>query len=454
MQVTMLRSITTNRYLFHLRNWCSIRADSRTFLAEAYSCTEAWNRRHETPLLSKVDIRNLFFELDRNLQSTGKISAVDVDIFVNTVKDTDLVDEVVNLIHQLRLTAEASNILESTHHAVIRYLLNCGDEDLLYEVLNDRLNYGIFPDHYCYNLMMDKFITKNNFALAAKIATLLMLQEDAENVLSNHLAIYACYKYLETPDKWTAPIPATVDPTEEEIKVRVNYLRNPFFDDHFDLQEPEHLVGKTLIFFGKLIDDPLGRTCLLRGYILWMKYKHAAETIKTWMDQGLNEIIYQEVLPLIQKKISEIPEDKITDDIKELKTQLEKLASVELKDGSVLEEMEKRLLKVVTEREVIEITNQCKIYEEWNNIRMDLLEKQVNELDKKMRLENVEKMKRDLKDRERLLTFFDNEEQVELRIEQKLKMEEETFGPYIKVSADIDDGYIPPEITKQSVSLK
>ncbi|KAK0090458.1 hypothetical protein PV325_000122 [Microctonus aethiopoides] len=443
----MLRTIRSN-CLLRFYNHCPLRKCLRTFLSESYSCTEVWNRRYESPLLSKVNPRNLYFELEENLQSTGKISAVDVDIFINTVKDPEFVDEVMSTVHQLRLSAETGKTLESTHHAFIRYLLDIKNENLLLEVLHDRLNYGIFPDHYSYNLLMDRFIKEKNFASAAKVATLLMLQEDSENNLCNALGIYSCYKFLENPEDWMPPTPIVPDPKEEVVKVRVNYLRNPFFDDHFDLTEPKHLVGKSLVFFGKLYNDTLGRTCQLRGYILWLKYEQAVKLIKSWIDDGINEIIYKEVVPLIEKELSEINEDKITDDVKELKIQFEKLKNLSLKDGSVIDEMEKRLHDVVKQMEAIEMNNQCQTFEKWENARMNLLEKQIDELDKKRRLENAEKIKRNLQERERLLTFFDREEEIELQIERKLAAEEAEFGPVIEVSAENEENYIPPEVQK------
>ncbi|KAK0162633.1 hypothetical protein PV327_006396 [Microctonus hyperodae] len=443
----MLRTIRSN-YLLRFYNHCPLRKCLRTFLSESYSCAEVWNRRYKSPLLSKVNPRNLYFELEQNFQRTGKISAVDVDIFINTIKDPEFVDEVINILHRLRLSAETGKTLESTHHALIRYLLDSKNEDLLLEVLHDRLNYGIFPDHYSYNLLMNQFIKEKKFASAAKVAALLMLQEDSENNLCNALGIYSCYKFLENPNDWILPAPPVPDPNEEVVKVRVLYLRNPFFDDHFDLTEPKHLVGKSLVFFGKLHNDPLGRTCQLRGYILWSKYEKAVKLIKSWIDDGVNEIIYKEAVPVIEKELSEINEDEITDDVKELKLQFEKLKGLSLKDGSVIDEMEKRLYDAVKQTEAIEINNQCEVFENWEKNRMNLLEKQLDELDKKRRLENAEKIKRDLQERERLLTFFDHEEEIELQIEQKLAAEEAEFGPVIEVSAENEENYIPPEVNK------
>lgn len=335
---------------------------NRTFLSEAYRCTDSWNKRLESPLLSKINPDEFFVEIDRKFLSSGKASAVDIDIYANVIQDPDHVDALIDLLSRLRLTCEATNILDSTHHAVIRYLFDTNEIDTLLTVLNDRINYGIFPDYICYNILMDAFIKKQDFASAAKVAVLLMLQEDSSNEICNALALYSCHKYLENPETWKAPEPEPEeDPKGEEIKVRVRFIRNPFFDDHFDLQDPYDLVGKTLVFYGKSTRDVVGRSCHLRGLVLWKKYKDASNLIKQWIDDGQKECIYEEVFTQVQDHISQLPDDKITDEIKQLSELLQKLDKNSLKKGSILEEIESRVRQAVKDHEEADISEAHKV---------------------------------------------------------------------------------------------
>ncbi|XP_015126241.1 28S ribosomal protein S27, mitochondrial [Diachasma alloeum] len=438
---------SSTRPLLRLRR---LKRPSRTFLSASYPCTDAWNKRFESPLLSKINPSDMFLELDQKYQSTGSISAVDVDIFANTVKDDERVDELVDILHKLRLTMQTTSTLDSTHHAVVKYFLEM-DEKTLLEVLNDRLNYGIFPDHFSYNLLMDTFIKRKDFASAAKVATLLMLQEDQEHPICNALAVYSCHKYLENTEGWgPPPPPPPVDPKEEVVKVRVRYLRNPYFDDHFDLTDPKHLVGKTFVFFGKSMDDTLGRSLVLRGYVLWGKFERAAEVGQGWVDGNVKDVVYKEALELVTKDLEGVEGETTGEDVEKVKEVLGKLQGMTLKEGSMEGEMEERIKKAVVEREQGDIEEQCKLYEEWEKIRMDLLQKQLAEIDRQQRLKDVEAMKKDLQVRERLLTFFENEEKLELQIEEKLKIEDEMYGPPIEVKEDTEDNYIPPEVGQQS----
>ena len=297
-------------------------------------------------------------ELDHKYNNTEKISAVDVDIFVNSLQSKGHTEDLLDIIYKLRLTPETSFTLPSTHYAVTRYLLENDKPDQVYEVLNDRLNYGIFPDHHSYNILMDTYLKMKDFASAAKIASLLMLQEDSENPISNALALYSCHKYLENPEDWKAPEPEK-DESTEEIKVRVKYLRNPFFDDHFDLIQPSDLVGKTLAFFGKHRKDSLGRTCQLRGLILYKKYSSVIKLIDEWHDT--KEVVFEEIFSLIKKDSPALFEGELSDELRNLKEKLEGLEKMDLKTSCIAEEMEKEIKKAIEERAENDILEQCKV---------------------------------------------------------------------------------------------
>ncbi|XP_078052009.1 uncharacterized protein LOC144478149 [Augochlora pura] len=398
----------------------------RSFLSEAYRCTEAWEARLQSPLLQKINPNNLFLEIDYKQSTTGKVSAIDVDLFANTVKDKIQVEELLTTIYNLRLTADTTNTLESTHHATIKYLL---DHDMTEEItttLHDRLNYGIFPDYHCYNILMDTYLKKNDYASAAKIAVLPMLQEDSANPISNALSIYSCYKYLENPEVWIKP--EVVEDTSEEIKVRVRFLQNPYFDDHFDLTDPRDLVGKTLAFYGKLMKNALGRTCQLRGLILYKKYEEISNLIEEWLKDVKDDVVYREVFDLIEKDNESIPKEEIEN----VMSKLDKLKTQKLCENSLIEAIENEVKSAVDKQADIDIEEQLKAYNDWLNTREIVLQKQKDMLDRETRLKNVENIKQYLAKQERLLTFFDDEEKIELKIEQLEREDREELERLLK----------------------
>lgn len=106
----------------------------RTFLSQAYYCNEIWERRLNDPVLQKVKFDEMYFLLDQKFQRSRQISAVDVDVYLNALKNEDYVDEAMDLVHKLRLSADTLNTLESTSHAVVRYLNQRGETERLQQV--------------------------------------------------------------------------------------------------------------------------------------------------------------------------------------------------------------------------------------------------------------------------------------------------------------------------------
>lgn len=57
--------------------------------------------------------------------------------------------------------------------------------------------------------------------------------------------------------------------------MRLAYIRNPYFDDHFDLTNPHHLIGKTLSLLSdnlKNDDEVLASSVKLLGLALHGKW--------------------------------------------------------------------------------------------------------------------------------------------------------------------------------------
>lgn len=266
----------------------------RTFLSESFKLEEVWNERLASPILKKINVNDMFYELDHQFQHYANASALDIDLFVNAVNDDLNFDEIEDVVYKLRLSPEAVNILPSTSHALIRHYLKFNKIDDLLRVLDDRLNYGIFSDDYCTLLLMDTFIKNNNFRDAAKVSAIHMLQEDVKNPLINFMSLFSCHKYLENPVVWSEKEEAVQEEEDddEEMKVRVRYIRNPYFDDHFDLVDPNHLIGKTFQLIGSQMEDPIGKTHQLLGFILHEKYDKGKQYVqKLLSSQDNNKIL-------------------------------------------------------------------------------------------------------------------------------------------------------------------
>lgn len=305
----MLRRSNTYRYLFRKYNF-QIKTHRRSFLTNDYKCEVAWNAQKSSTVLNNVNLNDFFTTLSQNYNSKGVISAIDVDIFANAVKDATYLDELKDLLHKLRMSAETGNTLESTYHATVRNYINFGNIQDLVHILKDPLNFGIFLNDYAANMLLDKLVISKNYELAANVAAIIMLQEEFSNEITCTLSQYACYKYL-TYFADAPPEPAILEDSKkkEEIKIRVKFLRNFYYDDHFDIKELSILSGKALAWISRRSNDNISNNLQLIGWMYFKKY----DTLLTLCEKVKNSQsfkVYKEVIDIMQKEANKIIEEK------------------------------------------------------------------------------------------------------------------------------------------------
>lgn len=283
---------------------------------------------------------------------------------------------------------------------------------------------------------MDTYWKQKNFVAGVQVARQLMLQEDVDHPLYSSLALLHCYHFLLKPEGWTMPPPP--EEPEEDVKVRVKFVRNPFFDDHFDLREGLPIAGKTLVALTKNHqDDLVKRSFYLIGLALWNKPEKAKDVIKTF--QANNREVVEEILKLL-------PED---DEIRKAADGLKK-KSVDV--SVVLQEEVKAAERAIAEKDV---AAQCEVFAKWEENRRKALEAQKEKLLKIKRLQEIEEAQKLLKEKETKLWFFENEENIELKIQQEealITPQEQTTDVKKKAAAkkaQEDENYVPPEIVKR-----
>ncbi|KAK8399356.1 hypothetical protein O3P69_003459 [Scylla paramamosain] len=380
-----LRPVVLHRLLF-CRN--AQLQKSRHFLSANYRCDETWNKRLENPLVSSINLGDFYYDLNQKYRHEGKVSAIDVDLFMNRIDDPNaegVAEEVEELVRHLRRSPETANTLESTHYAVVRALLDGGHTSVLMQLLTQPMMYGLFPDHLTCNLLMHTFLQRKEYTAAARVASYLMLQEDFGPHLTQALALASCYYYITSEDNqpWEDYTPKVEEP-KEEVKIRVKFLRNPYYDDHFDLKEPDHLVGKTLAWASPLVGGLVGRSCEVLGWALYGKW------------------------------------DELEAALDRLRTGKEHIAA------SVKEN-----------------------YHRWEKQREEEYQKQIEEYRKKQLMAKIEHKKQDLAAREEVIFFFDNKNKLSLLLsdaKKKYYHKKSPAYPKKKKPRVIDEAYIPPEV--------
>ncbi|XP_053681190.1 uncharacterized protein LOC128732054 [Anopheles nili] len=432
----------------------------RTFLSKAYQCTEAWNARLTTSILEKVNLDTLYYDLEQRFQQKHKVSALDIDIYANKLVDDTHVDEIADLLYKFRLTEEASNTLDSTHHALVRNFLEHKCYDQLIDVLNNRIGYGVFLDDYSANLVLDQLIKEKQFKYAARIATLLALQEDFANPITRGLSLYSCYRYAKAPDSEhfddLVPVAQETSETEgprkkkkEETKVRVKFIRNPFFDDHFDLKDSQLLLGKTFIELGKSYggsNTVIGASCELLGMTMYRKYDQALSFLKEHAGKEVNAEVLQLVHNVLEKEQN--GEDVSFAAFRDAVPKIEATMKINK------ENFEKLLLalveKSVADSEKQQIEEQTKLYSEWCNQRQQRLDDDLSRLQRAKRIKEMEQLTVEMEKEEQKLWFFENEDKIDLQIDSKRVFYPKRWFGKKKKPRTVDVDYVPPEVRQRN----
>lgn len=336
---------------------------TRLFLTEAYRCEDVWQERLDCSLLKKVEPEVLYHKLSTSLEQGSKqISAVDLDVFANSLTDNTYLEELEELTHKFRLSAQTGTLLPSTHHAVVRLLVATNSVDDLIRILKDRLNYGIFPDYYLCNLLMDRFLKDNDIRNAAVIASNQMLQEELDNDITKAVGLYSCLKYITNPTEWedakTETENANNDDDDEDRRVRVDFLRNPYFDDHFDLVDGDHLVGKTMLAISRKIDNTiLGNSFKTLGLTYYNRWSDLSDHLKK-----LDTSVYLETIELAVTAIDK----RAPENAEQLKDALSKL---QIENKSLTEESKNFVNEAVSKNEEKEIQNQKTVNKNKSNLK-------------------------------------------------------------------------------------
>ncbi|GBP59528.1 28S ribosomal protein S27, mitochondrial [Eumeta japonica] len=350
-----------------------------------------------------------------------------------------------DLLHKLRMSADTCNTLDSTHHATIRNFLEFGNINELLVILKDPLNYGIFLDTFTSNLLLDKLLTDQEFEKAALVASLVMLQEDYSNDITCTLSQYACYKYIlgyECPTEKSVEENVKV----EEVKVRVKYLRNPYFDDHFDIRDPYLLAGKSLAWISERENDNVNLQLQLIGWLAYQKYDKLLSLSKK-ISESTSSLLYPEVLQLMQKEISKQEISKDNKNI--LENSFSVLDKVNKSDVTLEEPIKIHIENAINKVQKNDITAQSKLFKSWIEIREMKLKEQIDRLDRAKRVQILEEKQKKLSEEEQKLWFFENEEKIDLTIEQKEHKNIQDTGKNKKKSQK-DEDYVPPEIRSTS----
>ncbi|KAK6054230.1 hypothetical protein COOONC_08262 [Cooperia oncophora] len=223
----------------------------RYLLSEAFSLEKEWASRHaELTRLGLGGDYETISAVQKKFIGGSLASAIDVDAAVCIADHQDQVDDVVELLYKLRHSENAADLPVSAEYALHPTFASTQP------IVSLQINYGIFMNEHAACLAIDHFIKENDFG-----------------------ALYSCTKWAELPSEEQTMPREEVEEEEvndDDIKtMKFPYLKNAYFDSHFDLTDPQQLAGKTLLWVARdsrSLSEPIRQSLRLLGAVLYGRY--------------------------------------------------------------------------------------------------------------------------------------------------------------------------------------